>query len=393
MSVHSQLTTHHSPFISHFMIVIIADDFTGAAELAGISLGYGLKVSLCLDGSLQGDADVYIVSTDSRSMKKNDAVQAVKSATQVAVQLQPDFIFKKTDSVLRGYVADELNIQLEVLGIDKALILPANPSLGRTIRNRQYFIDGIAISHTSFAKDPEFAIQSSDIAEMLGHPVTVLNKGDKLAEGLNMVSSAAAIDEVDQWAAQVDASCIAAGSGDFFEALLKRRYKKYAKPGSPVLSNAHVYVSGTSFNKSVELIRYFGSSYTAYMDSGMMADDSKPDIWIENAVEILRQHQRLIVAFDETISSSAFEAASLRIKMAERVKMLAGQFTIDELLIEGGATAAAVFQAFGMNCFEPVYEWERGGADERGDMLITVKPGSYDLPQPIRQKYKLYEDV
>ncbi len=210
------------------------------------------------------------------------------------------------------------------------------------------------------SKDPEFAIQSSDIAEMLGHPVTVLNKGDKLAEGLNMVSSAAAIDEVDQWAAQVDASCIAAGSGDFFEALLKRRYKKYAKPGSPVLSNAHVYVSGTSFNKSVELIRYFGSSYTAYMDSGMMADDSKPDIWIENAVEILRQHQRLIVAFDETISSSAFEAASLRIKMAERVKMLAGQFTIDELLIEGGATAAAVFQAFGMNCFEPVYEWERG---------------------------------
>ncbi len=152
MSVHSQLTTHHSPFISHFMIVIIADDFTGAAELAGISLGYGLKVSLCLDGSLQGDADVYIVSTDSRSMKKNDAVQAVKSATQVAVQLQPDFIFKKTDSVLRGYVADELNIQLEVLGIDKALILPANPSLGRTIRNRQYFIDGIAISHTSFKR-------------------------------------------------------------------------------------------------------------------------------------------------------------------------------------------------------------------------------------------------
>jgi uncharacterized protein YgbK (DUF1537 family) len=376
------------------MIVIIADDFTGAAELAGISLGYGLKVSLCLDGSLQGDADVYIISTDSRSMKKDDALQAVKLATQLALAQQPDFIFKKTDSVLRGYVADELNIQLEVLGIDKALILPANPSLGRTIRNRQYFIDGIAISHTSFAKDPEFAIQSSDIAEMLGHPVTVLNKGDKLAEGLNMVSSAAAIDEVDQWAAQVDASCIAAGSGDFFEALLKRRYKKYAKPGSPVLSNAHVYVSGTSFNKSVELIRYFGSSYTAYMDSGMMADDSKPDIWVEKAVEILRQHQRLIVAFDETISPSAFEAASLRVKMAERVKMLAGQFAIDELLIEGGATAAAVFQAFGMNCFEPVYEWERGVVQMKaGDMLITVKPGSYDLPQSIRQKYKLYEDV
>ncbi|MGN7788069.1 four-carbon acid sugar kinase family protein [Niabella sp. 22666] len=376
------------------MIVVIADDFTGAAELAGISLGYGLKVSLCLDGSLQGDADVYIISTDSRSMKKNEALQAVKSATQVAVQLQPDFIFKKTDSVLRGYVAEELNIQMEMLGITKALILPANPSLGRTIRNGQYFIDGIAISHTSFAKDPEFAIQSSDIAEMLGHPVTVLNGGDKLAQGLNMVSSAATIQEVDRWAAQVGASCMAAGSGDFFEALLKLRYKKHPQTGSPHLSNTHVYVSGTSFNKSVALIKYFGSRYTAYINSGMMADDSKPDIWIEKAVEVLRQHQRLIVAFDDTIHPSAFDAASLRIKMAERVKVLAGQFAIDELLIEGGATAAAVFQAFGMNCFEPVYEWERGVVQMKaGGILVTVKPGSYDLPESIRQKYKLYEDV
>jgi len=376
------------------MIVVIADDFTGAAELAGISLGCGLKVSLCLDGSLQGDADVHIISTDSRSMKRNDALRAVKSATQVAVQLQPDFIFKKIDSVLRGHVAEELNTQMEVLGIAKALILPANPSLGRTIRNGQYFVDGIAISHTSFGQDPEFAIQSSDVAEMLGHPVTVLNGGDKPAQGLNMVSSAATIEEIDQWAAQVDASCMAAGSGDFFEALLKLRYKKHPQTGSPHLSNTHVYVSGTSFNKSVALIKYFGSSYTAYINSGMMADDSKPDIWIEKAVEVLRQHQRLIVAFDDTIHPSAFDAASLRVKMAERVKVLAGQFAIDELLIEGGATAAAVFQAFGMNCFEPVYEWERGVVQMKaGGILITVKPGSYDLPESIRQKYKLYEDV
>lgn len=375
------------------MIVVIADDFTGAAELAGISLGYGLKVSLCLDGSLHGDADVYIISTDSRSMKKNDALQAVKTATQVAIQLQPDYIFKKTDSVLRGYVADELHIQMEVMGMEKALILPANPSLGRTIRNGQYFIDGIAISHTSFAKDPEFAIQSSDIAEMLGQPVTVLNMGERLFNGLNIVSSAATGEEVDQWASLVDASCIAAGSGDFFEALLKRRHNKHTKTGSPLPGNAHMYVSGTSFNKSVELIKYYGSSYTAYIDSGTLNSEGSV-IWMEKALQILLHHQQLIVALDETINTSGFEAVHLRLKMAEYVKVLAGRFAIDELLIEGGATAAAIFQAFGVNCFEPVYEWERGVVQMKaGDMLITVKPGSYNLPEPIRQKYKLYEDV
>lgn len=374
------------------MIVVIADDFTGAAELAGISLAYGLKVSLCLQGSLRGDADVYIISTDSRSMKKDDALQAVKSATQLVLPLQPDFIFKKTDSVLRGYVADELEVQMKVLGVRRALIVPANPSLGRTIRNGHYFIDDIAISQTGFAKDPEFAILSSEVIAMLGHPATVLSQGEQLMQGLNIVSAAATIEAVDQWAAQVDASCIAAGSADFFEAMLKRRYKKYAKPGSPLLSRTHVYVSGTSFGKSVELIKYFGRSYTAYIDSGMMADDSKPDIWTEKAIEILRLHQQLIVAFDETIDPSAYEAAHLRYKMAARVKTLASQFAIDELLIEGGATAAAVFRALGMNCFEPVYEWERGVVQMRaGEMLVTVKPGSYDLPEPVRKQYQLYE--
>jgi uncharacterized protein YgbK (DUF1537 family) len=376
------------------MIVVIADDFTGAAELAGISLNYGLKVSLCLDGSLQGDADVYIISTDTRSMKKSEALKAVKPATEAAAAQKPDFIFKKTDSVLRGYVAEELNIQMEVLGIEKALIMPANPSLGRTIRNGRYFIDGIDISQTSFARDPEFAILSSDISEMLGRSVKVLSEGDAPAKGLNIVSSAAGSKEVDQWAAMIDASCIAAGSGDFFEALLKRGHVKKNIIEKPFSSKAHVYVSGTSFSKSVELIKYFGSSYTAYIDSSMMDIDSKPDTWVMKAAQILRQHQQLIVAFDETIHPSAFEAAHLRLKMAEHVKALADQFTIDELLIEGGSTAAAIFEAFGMNCFEPVYEWERGVVQMKaGDRLITVKPGSYNLPEPIRQQYKLYEDV
>jgi uncharacterized protein YgbK (DUF1537 family) len=52
------------------MIAVIADDFTGAAELAGISLRYGLTVSVCLHDEISTDADVLIISTDSRSLKK-----------------------------------------------------------------------------------------------------------------------------------------------------------------------------------------------------------------------------------------------------------------------------------------------------------------------------------
>ncbi|MCH5720198.1 hypothetical protein [Niabella hibiscisoli] len=126
----------------------------------------------------------------------------------------------------------------------------------------------------------------------------------------------------------------------------------------------------------------------------MLNEDSGLDIWSGKAIQILQEHQRLIVAFDETVNPSAFEAVKLRLKMAEHVKALADRFGIDELLIEGGSTAAAIFQAFGINCFKPVYEWDRGVVQMRaGNMLVTVKPGSYNLPEPIRQQYKLYEDV
>ena len=56
------------------MIAVIADDFTGAAELAGICLRYGLAVELCVAEVQYNNADVLIISTDSRSLGKEAAL-------------------------------------------------------------------------------------------------------------------------------------------------------------------------------------------------------------------------------------------------------------------------------------------------------------------------------
>lgn len=372
------------------MIIVIADDFTGAAEIAVISLGYGLKVSLCMGELVEAEADVLIVSTESRSMPPARAVEVVERVTRRATALNPDYIYKKIDSVLRGHVAAELQWQLEALGRRQALIVPANPSLHRIIVQGHYYVNGLPINETAFARDPEFAITSSAVNEMFQAPCRVLSRGAEMTPGL-LIAEAASLEDMAHWAARVDRSCLAAGSGDFFDALLQRQYRKRERQPGTAPQQPHLYVSGTSFTKPRALIKAYGSGDTAYISAAMVRDSALAD-WLDRVGGILAARQQLIIAFDESIDGQGFEAADLRALMADCVNKVLIRFDIREVLIEGGATAAAIFQVLGLQCFEPVYEWERGVVKMKaGDFVVTVKPGSYELSEALKQQYHLFQ--
>ena len=190
------------------MIAVIADDLTGAAEIAGIGLRYGLKVELTTTIHTNTDADLFVVSTDSRSLTRENAERITAQTVEAILQLKPDLIYKKIDSVLRGYVLDELAIQMELTGLKKAFVLPANPSLGRTIKDGLYYINGKAISETGFATDPEFAITDSSVLKMIrtmAGEERVLKQPDSLpSEGI-VIGEAETPGETTAW---VDKVCL-----------------------------------------------------------------------------------------------------------------------------------------------------------------------------------------
>lgn len=375
------------------MILVIADDFTGAAEMAGICLNYGLNVSLCLERLADCNEEVLVVSTDSRSMKKEIALSVVERITLHALQMKPGLVYKKIDSVLRGYVSEELALQLNIFGRTRALVLPANPSLGRIINNGHYFVEGIDISKTGFAKDPEFALTTSDVKQMLrtGN-ANVLKRGDKLGDGIN-IGEARDLSDVQYWAEQLNEECLPAGSGDFFNAILNKRYKRSDKHPAPALQKPHLYVSGTSFAKSRELIKRFGDRYTAYISADMITGRRVDNGWLEKTGAILRKHQQLIVAFDETVDESGIGAIELRTAIAAYTEKIISLFNIKELLIEGGSTAAAIFNILEISSMQPVHEWQRGVVQMKaGPLMVTVKPGSYDLPEAIKDLYGFSEN-
>ena len=55
------------------MIAVIADDFTGAAEIGGIGIRHGLDVVIETEDISQTTADLVVFATNSRSLEAEKA--------------------------------------------------------------------------------------------------------------------------------------------------------------------------------------------------------------------------------------------------------------------------------------------------------------------------------
>lgn len=372
------------------MIAVIADDFTGAAELAGISLRYGLTVSLFTREVKDTGADVLIVSSDSRSMKPEEALQETRRLLEQLIALKPFRIYKKTDSVMRGYVADELKLQQELQGLKRILYLPANPSLGRIIRNGDYYVGGRPIAETDFANDPEFPVNSSSVITILKNPaISVLSAGSPLpAEGF-FVAAAEQTEQVEQWASVLDAHTLAAGAGDFFTAILLQQFGAVDKP-DPELSLPLLYVCGTAYAEAVHFVKQAEpDGLVEYLSENCIHHPDRLDQeFVDSCKYRLHTNGKMILAIDGLSVPAGVTAQELRQSMAKATQWILRRNIIHELFIEGGSTATAILDELKISELEPLNEWQRGVVRMKyGNLYITVKPGSYALPEQIKQLF------
>ena len=206
---------------------VIADDITGAAEIAGIALGFGCRVhfTTSVERLTLGDG-VTVLATDTRSMPRTEAVavteRIVARLRATAPNGLPDGVrlFKKTDSVLRGHVTAELRA-LMTAGYERALLLPANPSKGRCIVGGRYLLGGEPIDRTVFRTDPEFPAATADVVELLGGGVHYVDSAtERLAEGIS-IGETPSVEALAALAARFGGDApLWAGAADAFRVLL-----------------------------------------------------------------------------------------------------------------------------------------------------------------------------
>lgn len=352
------------------MIAVIADDFTGAAELAGIGLRRGWKVEVVTAVPEHTEADLLVVATDTRSMSQAAAVSEMEKVTRQVQVLQPEWTYKKVDSVLRGHIVAEMEVQMKVLGLRKGLLIPANPLLGRTIRKGQYFLHGQPVHTSSFSIDPEFPIRSSLVSEMLG---------GRMPKGVR-VGNVETVEDLVVWARQRDASTFLAGASGFFSALLGGVDR--VKEDVPVPDHPFLFVSGSTFGRSREAIQRVreGGFAVIYLPSDPVI-----------VASLLRERGKVVLAIS---ARETGDPQVLKEEMAGLVKAVLHEVTVGELMIEGGATARAILETVGWHTFYPVVEWSPGvvrmRVQEAPKIHVTVKPGSYDWPPALRSLLNNY---
>jgi D-threonate/D-erythronate kinase len=369
------------------MIVVIADDMTGAAEIGGIGLRYGLKTLLSSHAHIEDQPDLLVIYTNTRSMQQSGAVEQMKKLTADVMEMRPSLFYKKTDSVLRGHVLAELEVQMEVMGCTRALLVPANPNMGRFIKNGLYYVKDELLHESSFSKDPEFPVKTSSVKELVSaekNSVAVRQPGSSLETGIN-IGETGTYEDVFAWTNYCSGDVLLAGGGCFFNALLERDYEEKKNTIAPGLQYPLLFVSGTAFDKGDAGWKDLRDT-TSIMPDDMFYDHNSSDkaivAWSEEIISILERSGRAFVAIGHNPEKG--DPDRLREKLNQAVKRVLDKHPVRELIIEGGSTAFTIASGLDNGLLVPVEEWSHGVVrmkpEGKKGFLLTIKPGSYPWP-------------
>ena len=365
-------------------MVVIADDITGAAEMAGIAMRHGFTVQLTIGEQYPADAsaDVVVMATDTRSGSEQEARLVMQRIMRQVDKCRPTpSLYKKTDSVLRGHIAAELQEIMSATGLTKALLLAQNPSKGRVVSHGCYTINGTPLDKTPFSYDPEFPAHSQQVQMLVngGKPLAV---EAPITDGIN-IADATSDEDIRRQLDKTDHRTLLAGGADCFDALLS---KTFFKPGN-VSKQAHlsteghtVIICGSTQSQSLlqqPYIRRIGAVEITMPDD-VFHGMATPDQWMEELCAAYRCHGAIIVAIGHAATGGKAYAVRLRHIMSEAAKHLVAADAPSTLVIEGGATAYAVLQQLGWQQFIAEKEFAPGVVSIRHEATsVVLKPGSY----------------
>jgi D-threonate/D-erythronate kinase len=122
--------------------VVVADDLTGACDAAVHFAARGRRTTVRLRLPCgKPAADVLAFSTETRDAAHDRIGPRTDAVASAVLPLAPRILFRKIDSVLRGCPGREIAATLGAFRCDAAVITPAFPAMGRTVRRGQLYID------------------------------------------------------------------------------------------------------------------------------------------------------------------------------------------------------------------------------------------------------------
>lgn len=167
-------------------LLIIADDFTGALDTGVQFAASGAETRVITNTEydfrrIEKTVQVLVLEAETRHLKPEDAYRTVYEISKRAYESGIPFIYKKTDSALRGNIGSELKAVIDATKQLSLHFLPAFPRMNRVTKNGIHYIDEVPVHESVFGKDPFEPVTCSYIPDMIqpSAEVTVVEDMDR----------------------------------------------------------------------------------------------------------------------------------------------------------------------------------------------------------------------
>jgi uncharacterized protein YgbK (DUF1537 family) len=403
---------------------IIADDFTGATDIAGMLVKNGMRtiqtIGVPAKGTIPDDVDAVVVALKTRSIAAKDAIaqsldalKALQAAGCVRFFFKYCSTFDSTDQGNIGPVGDGL---LDALGGKQAIYCPAFPENARTIFFGHLFVGDLLLSDTHMRHHPLNPMTDSSLVRVLARqtrhkvglvPLKQVQAGsatlraalDKLAaDGVRhvIVDAVADTDLGIIGEAVGDDMLVTGGSGVALglPAAYRRRGLLQHKSGAgslPRIDGAAAVLAGSCSAATLGQIANFRGPHLALDTDAICRGEPVGDKALVWAKGVLGNGPILLSASDkpEAVKSLqqkyGVEKSSHAIEktMAELAKGLVSA-GVGRIVVAGGETSGAVVGALDVTALrigpeiDPGVPWTASVGQK--PLLLALKSGNFGAP-------------
>jgi uncharacterized protein YgbK (DUF1537 family) len=403
---------------------VIADDFTGATDVASMLVRAGMRTVQVI--GVPGDAvpvpaaDAVVVALKSRTEPADEAVAASLAALRwLRAAGTPRFYFKYCstfDSTPRGNIGPVAEALMAELGTDFAIACPAFPENGRTVFRGHLFVGDVLLSDSGMREHPLTPMTDANLVRVLqaqcagrvglvrydtvaAGSAAVRTRIDALrAEGVRLaiVDAIANADLLALGPVLADAPLVTAGSGIALGLPPAYAQRGWLVPDAGAdrlerVGGAAAAVSGScSLATQAQVARWRADGRPALRIDPLALAAGEPVV--DAAIAWARTHlpaDAVLVyatadAADVRAAQQALGAreAGARVEqaLAAIAAALVGFCGVRRLVVAGGETAGAVVQALGVQQLrigapiDPGVPWTQA---EGRALLLALKSGNF----------------
>jgi 3-dehydrotetronate 4-kinase len=366
----------------------IADDFTGATDLANMLVRGGMRTVQTIGVPEAGsriEADALIVALKSRTIPADDAVrQSLDALEWLRAQGCRQFLFKYCstfDSTDKGNIGPVADALLDALKDDFTIACPAFPENGRTIFRGNLFVGDVLLNESGMENHPLTPMTDPNLVRVLQrqtHSKVGLIRYDTIAKGADAVRArigelkkdgvrlaiADAISDADlhvlgdacrELALITGGSGIALGLPQNYRAANLLAHAEHAAD-LPKIDGKSVVLAGSASKATNAQVAEWRASKPAFRIDPMALSRGEPVV--DEAVEFFEAHADETVLIYATSSPDEVKAVQKELGVEKAGHLVEDALAsiakrlrdagVRKFVVAGGETSGAVVQALGV---------------------------------------------